>query len=130
LIRPLYGFWLFTLIGLGLALKPKRCALLTTAFFVMPIRRPMSAVERPESQSARRAATVSWFHAKLTASRPVVLLSSDPAAICPPARFPASHHQAPVAPHAAGVFIYGSVSDFRCQSGQGVRIMPQRPVGG
>jgi hypothetical protein len=40
-------------IGLGREDKFSRCALPTTAFFEIPIRRPISAVERPSAQKAR-----------------------------------------------------------------------------
>ncbi len=46
-------------IGLGRAGSVSRCALPTTAFFEMPMRRPISAVEWPSAQSAFRRSIAS-----------------------------------------------------------------------
>ena len=46
----------------GRAVRFSRCALPTTAFFEMPMRRPISAVECPSAQRSRRRAIVSSVH--------------------------------------------------------------------
>ena len=49
-------------IGDGRAGRSRRCALPTTAFFEIPIRRPISAVECPSDQSCRNFSILSSVH--------------------------------------------------------------------
>ena len=69
-------------IGDGRAGRSRRCALPTTAFFEMPIRRPISAVECPSDQSCRnlriRRPSIRIRNSCCASGSPAAAISSEP----------------------------------------------------